>query len=222
MDLSSFIRAQQYKSRLSVVAGFLLRSRETQAKRAGSRMQEIRQLRKMVGQLQVQTAGTSAQQGRVHQSASRLRLLAARQHSREHPPRLRAGVGQEDARLGFRKPRQNPRLQTPNRLPRVSSCRLTIYKEKFAEYSVSSAQGGPPSPIAPVYMCLAEDLLDFGVCRHHRLPSRHVAGLSDALGRPVVGFDICQVIHNEDKRFCRFQKTLLWLAQGSPANLTQR
>ncbi len=37
MDPSSDIRAQQFKSRLSVVAGMLLRSRETQAERAKSR-----------------------------------------------------------------------------------------------------------------------------------------------------------------------------------------
>jgi len=52
VNQSSFIRAQQYRSRLSVVAGFLLRSRETQAKRAESRMKEIHQLNEIVKQQQ--------------------------------------------------------------------------------------------------------------------------------------------------------------------------
>lgn len=45
MDQSCFIRAKQFKSSLAVVAGFLLRSRETQAERAKSRAQEIRELK---------------------------------------------------------------------------------------------------------------------------------------------------------------------------------
>ena len=39
-------RAKQFKSPLSVVAGFLLRSRETQAERAKSHAREIQQLKK--------------------------------------------------------------------------------------------------------------------------------------------------------------------------------
>lgn len=43
-------QAKQFKSPLSVVAGFLLRSRETQAKRAKSRTQEIQQLKRILEQ----------------------------------------------------------------------------------------------------------------------------------------------------------------------------
>ena len=51
MGLSSFIRAGQYKSPLRVVAGILLRSRETQAERARCKSEEIEQL-KLVNQQQ--------------------------------------------------------------------------------------------------------------------------------------------------------------------------
>ena len=53
MGLSSFIRAGQYKSPLRVVAGILLRSRETQAERARCKSEEIEQL-KQVNQQQQQ------------------------------------------------------------------------------------------------------------------------------------------------------------------------
>ena len=43
-------QANQFKSSLSVIAGFLLRSRETQAARAKSRTQEIQQLKKFLEQ----------------------------------------------------------------------------------------------------------------------------------------------------------------------------
>lgn len=45
-------QAKQFKSSLSVVAGFLLRSRETQAERAKSRTKEIQRLKQVVEQLQ--------------------------------------------------------------------------------------------------------------------------------------------------------------------------
>lgn len=45
-------QAKEFKSPLSVVAGFLLRSRQTQAKRAKSRTQEIQRLKKVVEQQQ--------------------------------------------------------------------------------------------------------------------------------------------------------------------------
>lgn len=50
MSLSWIEQAKQYKSPLSVVAGFLLRSRQTQAERAKRRTQEIQQLKKSLEQ----------------------------------------------------------------------------------------------------------------------------------------------------------------------------
>lgn len=52
MGLSSFIRAGQYKSPLRVVAGILLRSRETQAERARCKSEEIEQLKQVNQQQQ--------------------------------------------------------------------------------------------------------------------------------------------------------------------------
>lgn len=46
MAISWMTRAKQFKSSLTVVAGFLLRSRETQARRARARSQEVRKLKK--------------------------------------------------------------------------------------------------------------------------------------------------------------------------------
>ena len=50
MVISWIEQAKQFKSSLTVTAGFLLRSRETQAKRAKSRTQEIQQLKKTLAQ----------------------------------------------------------------------------------------------------------------------------------------------------------------------------
>ena len=50
MSLSWIEQAKKYNSPLSVVAGFLLRSRQTQAERAKRRTQEIQQLRKSLEQ----------------------------------------------------------------------------------------------------------------------------------------------------------------------------
>ena len=55
-------QAKQFKSPLSVVAGFLLRSRETQAERAKSRTQEIQQLKKTLDQHQRRTIGEQREQ----------------------------------------------------------------------------------------------------------------------------------------------------------------
>ena len=52
MELSSFIRVGQYKSPLRVVAGILLRSRETQAERARQKSEEIERLRRFIQQQQ--------------------------------------------------------------------------------------------------------------------------------------------------------------------------
>ena len=46
MEQSSFIRVGQYKSPLRVVAGILLRSRETQAERVLQKSEEIEWLRR--------------------------------------------------------------------------------------------------------------------------------------------------------------------------------
>ena len=48
MVVSCFVRVRNFKSRVRIVAAFLLRSRETQAKRAKQRTQEIRQLKKTI------------------------------------------------------------------------------------------------------------------------------------------------------------------------------
>lgn len=52
VELSSFIRVGQYKSPLRVVAGILLRSRETQAERARQKSEEIERLRQFIEQQQ--------------------------------------------------------------------------------------------------------------------------------------------------------------------------
>ena len=52
LELSSFIRVGQYKSPLRVVAGILLRSRETQAERARQKSEEIEGLRQFIQQQQ--------------------------------------------------------------------------------------------------------------------------------------------------------------------------
>ncbi len=52
MDTSWIEQAKQFKSPLAVIAGFLLRSRQTQAKRAKSRTQEVQRLKKILTQQQ--------------------------------------------------------------------------------------------------------------------------------------------------------------------------
>ena len=64
MSQSSYIQAQVFKSPLAIVAGFLLRSRDTQGKRAKERTEEIQQLRLTVTRLrrdQLQTEHELAQ-----------------------------------------------------------------------------------------------------------------------------------------------------------------
>ena len=64
MSESSYIQAQVFKSPLAIIAGFLLRSRDTQAKRAKERTEEIQQLRLTVTRLhrgQLQTEQELAQ-----------------------------------------------------------------------------------------------------------------------------------------------------------------
>ncbi len=74
MDQSSFIRAQEFKSPLSVIAGMLLRSRETQAKRAKDRTREIRRL-KQINQHHQRTIFRAEEQ--LVQMRSRIRQLKA-------------------------------------------------------------------------------------------------------------------------------------------------
>ncbi len=52
MAVSCFVRVRKFKSHVRIVAAFLLRSRETQARRAKKRTQEIRQFKKTIQQLQ--------------------------------------------------------------------------------------------------------------------------------------------------------------------------
>ena len=85
MAVSWTKKAKQFKSPLTVAAGFLLRSRETQARRAQARRQEVRQLKKelakkdrRIRELQAKVAGQWAQIGQ-------LRIEKERFHQR--PPR---------------------------------------------------------------------------------------------------------------------------------------
>ena len=50
MDVSCFVRVRNFKSRVRVVAAFLLRSRETQAERAKQRARKIRDLETIIRQ----------------------------------------------------------------------------------------------------------------------------------------------------------------------------
>ena len=79
-------QAKQFKSPLSVVAGFLLRSRETQAERAKSRTQEIQQLRKALEQQQ-RTIREQREQ-LAEQNSQIVRLQIENQRLRKQPPTL--------------------------------------------------------------------------------------------------------------------------------------
>jgi hypothetical protein len=86
MATSWIEQAKQFKSSLSVVAGFLLRSRETQARRAESRGREIQQLKKVLEQQQ----RTIAEQQRqlANQEAELARLKRENEQLRNQPPIL--------------------------------------------------------------------------------------------------------------------------------------
>lgn len=86
MNQSSFIRAQQFKSPLAVIAGFLLRSRETQATRAKDRTQELQQLNKLLEQ-QRQTIRELEEQ-LARKNATIDRLETEKQQLRKQPPTL--------------------------------------------------------------------------------------------------------------------------------------
>lgn len=84
MAESSFIRAQQFKSRPSVVAGTLLRSRETQGARAKKRTQTIRQLKQVIRE-QSRTI-SEAQQELGEMKAQIAQLKAANERLRRQSP----------------------------------------------------------------------------------------------------------------------------------------
>lgn len=86
MNQSSFIRARQFKSPLAVIAGFLLRSRETQATRAKDRTQELQQLNKLLEQ-QRQTIRELEEQ-LARKNATIDRLETEKQQLRKQPPTL--------------------------------------------------------------------------------------------------------------------------------------
>ena len=86
MNQSSFIRARQFKSPLSVIAGFLLRSRETQAQRAKDRTQEIQQLNKLLEQQRQAIRELEEQLARKNATIDRLE--AEKQQLRNQPPTL--------------------------------------------------------------------------------------------------------------------------------------
>ena len=86
MSPSSYIRAQQFKSRLSVIAGMLLRSRETQAERAKSRIQEIRELKQLNQQQQRVISGFEEQV--AHMRSQIIRLKVENKRLRQQPPTL--------------------------------------------------------------------------------------------------------------------------------------
>lgn len=83
---SWFEQAQQFKSPLSVVAGFLLRSRETQLERARIRTQEVRQLKGRVRQQQETIDGLREQLAK--KDAEMARLNRENEQLRKEPPKL--------------------------------------------------------------------------------------------------------------------------------------
>ncbi len=86
MDPSSYIRAHQFKSRLSVVAGMLLRSRETQAERAKSRTQDIRGLKQV--NRQQQRAIFQFEEQVAQMRSQIIQLKAENERLRQQPPAL--------------------------------------------------------------------------------------------------------------------------------------
>lgn len=79
-------QAKQFKSPLSVVAGFLLRSRETQAERAKSRTQEIQQLKKALEQQQRTIREQREQLAEQNLRIDRMQI--ENQRLRKQPPTL--------------------------------------------------------------------------------------------------------------------------------------
>lgn len=86
MGLSSFIEVRQFKSRLPVVAAFLLRSRETQAKRASQKSEEIRKLKQIEQQQLRVIAKMQEQIGRMNSQIAQLNVEI--QRLKQQPPVL--------------------------------------------------------------------------------------------------------------------------------------
>lgn len=86
MDSSSFIRAGRYKSPSRVVIGFLLRSRETQAKRARRKSEEIERLRRRNRQQQRMLEQASEEQADLRRQLARLQI--ENEQLRKQPPVL--------------------------------------------------------------------------------------------------------------------------------------
>ena len=86
MALSWIKKVKQFKSSLRVIAGFLLRSRETQAKRVKGYQQEVQQLRKVAEQQQ--RTIREQQQQLAHQEGEIARLNHETRQLRARPPRL--------------------------------------------------------------------------------------------------------------------------------------
>jgi hypothetical protein len=86
VQASSFIRAGSFKSPLGIVAGFLLRSRDTQAKRAKDRGQEIQRLEKIIQQQQRTIEEQAEQLGKKISQIAHLEI--EREQLRKQPPML--------------------------------------------------------------------------------------------------------------------------------------
>jgi len=83
VEASSFIRAGQYKSPLRVLAGILLRSRETQAERVRRKSEEIEQIRRFNQQLQRDIANANEQLAEQRFQIAQLKV--ENQRLREQP-----------------------------------------------------------------------------------------------------------------------------------------
>ena len=74
MESSSFIRAGQYKSPWRVLAGILLRSRDTQAERARRKSEEIEELRRLHQRQQRAMAKANAELAEQRFQIARLQI----------------------------------------------------------------------------------------------------------------------------------------------------
>ena len=86
MEASSYVRAGQYKSPLRVVAGILLRSRNTQAERGRRKSGEVEQLRRRNQQLQRTIEQTNQQLAEQRFQIAQLKI--ENQRLRQQPPVL--------------------------------------------------------------------------------------------------------------------------------------
>jgi len=86
MATSWIEQAKQFKSRMTVVAGFLLKSRETQSRRARAKSAEVERLERLVEQQERSLRGLRERQ--EEQAAEIARLTAENQRLRNRPPIL--------------------------------------------------------------------------------------------------------------------------------------